>query len=82
MTTYVFKATLEEEDDGRWSARVGILPGCATWGYTREEALEALQNGTELYVEDMIECGDEIPIEEISDSGELTVKVTVNAVIA
>ena len=82
MTTYVFKAEVCEEDDGRWSSRVGILPGCAAWGYTREEALEALQDGTELYVEDMLECGEEIPVEEIGYPAGLTVSVTVATVPA
>ena len=82
MTTYVFKAEVYEEDDGRWSSRIGILPGCSTWGYTRQEALEALQNGAELYVEDMLECGEEIPIEEIEFPSGLTVSVTVETVSA
>ncbi len=82
MTTYVFKAEVYEEEDGRWSSRVGILPGCAAWGYSREEALEALQNGAELYVEDMLECGEDIPIAEIGDAGDLTVAVTITAVTA
>ena len=82
MTTYVFKAEVYEEEDGRWSSRVGILPGCATWGYTREEALRALQEGTELYIEDMLECGEEIPLEEFDDTQDLTVAVTVAAVSA
>ncbi len=43
--TYTFKASLQEEDDGRWSAWIDSLPGCAAWGYTRDEALEALQEG-------------------------------------
>ena len=82
MTTYVFKAALQEEEDGRWSAWIDALPGCATWGYTREEALRALQEGTELYIEDMLECGEEIPLEEFDGTQELTVAVTVAAVSA
>lgn len=82
MATYVFKATLEEDDDGRWSARVDALPGCATWGYTREEALEALHEGTELYIECMLEHGDAIPEVEIPSTGELTVRVSVDPVTA
>ena len=82
MATYVFKATLQEEEDGRWSAWVDALPGCATWGYTREEALEALEDGAALYVEDMLECHEEIPIEEIADGEGPTVTFTVAAVTA
>ena len=55
MATYVFKAEVYEEDDGRWSAWIDALPGCATWGYTREEALEALEEGAEIFVESMLD---------------------------
>ena len=82
MATYVFKAEVYEEDDGRWSSRVGILPGCAAWGYSREEALEALQNGAELYLEDMLECGERIPVEEIGNASDLTIEVNITAVTA
>jgi len=43
VKTYVFKVEVEQDDDGRWGAEIPTLPGgCAAWGYTREEALEAL----------------------------------------
>ena len=82
MATYVFKATLQEEDDGRWSAWVETLPGCTTWGYTREEALETLQDGAELYIECMLEHGDPIPDADIPNTGEATVTVSIDPVVA
>ncbi len=82
MTTYVFKATVEEEEDGRWSAWIDALPGCATWGYTREEALEALHEGTEIFVESMLDRGLQVPVEEIEGPDGTTVSVTVEAVAA
>ena len=82
MTTYVFKAEVYEEEDGRWSAWIDALPGCATWGYTREEALDALHEGTELYIECMLEHGDPIPDEEVPGADETTVTVTVEQVTA
>ena len=81
MTTYVFKATLQEEDDGRWSAWVDDLPGCATWGYTREEALNGLHEATELSIECMLEHGDPIPDAEIPGAGEISVTVSVDPVV-
>ena len=60
---YTFKATLQEEEDGRWSAWIESLPGCATWGYDKEDALAMLQEAAELWVEDMLECGEEVPVE-------------------
>ena len=43
MKTYVFKIEVEQDEEGIWEAEVPSLPGCATWGHTRAEALEALQ---------------------------------------
>lgn len=82
MTTYTFKAEVYEEEDGRWSARVGILPGCATWGYTREEALEALHEGTTLYIECMLDFGDPIPEAGTLEAGDTTVTITVEHITA
>lgn len=80
MATYVFKAELEEEEDGRWSSWIDVLPGCAAWGYTRDEALQALQDGTEIFVESMLDRGLPVPVEEIGDADGPTVAVTVLAV--
>jgi predicted RNase H-like HicB family nuclease len=61
MKSYLFKVDLEEEDDGRWSAVVPALPGCAAWGYSAEEALEAIRDVTQAYVEVLIEGGEPLP---------------------
>ncbi|MDH3600476.1 MAG: type II toxin-antitoxin system HicB family antitoxin [Candidatus Tectomicrobia bacterium] len=65
MRSYVFQIDLIEEDDGRWSAVVPALPGCAAWGHTKDEALKAIQDATEAYIEDMIEAGDALPTEGV-----------------
>ena len=61
MQSYVFQVALVEADDGRWSAWVEALPGCATWGYTQEEALHNIHDTVEMYRRDMQKCGEEIP---------------------
>ncbi len=61
MQTYIFKAAVEREKDGRWSSWIDALPGCAAWGYTQEEALSALKDAAEAYIEDMMEAGEELP---------------------
>lgn len=61
MKTYVFKAELEQDEDGRWGAGIPSLPGCAAWGYTEEEALDALRDAAELYLEDLIDSGEQVP---------------------
>ncbi len=61
MKTYVFNVEIEQDADGRWGAGIPALPGCATWGYTAEEALEALQEAAQAYLEDMVEAGEFSP---------------------
>ncbi len=78
MQTYIFPAQIEVEDDGRWSAWIVALPGCPTWGYTQQEALDALQEAAQAYIEVLLEKGHPLPIEFASDATEVPmVAVTV-----
>ncbi len=77
MKTYIFRSAIEQEEDGRWSAWIHALPGCAVWGYTREEALEALKDAAEAYLADMLEAGEEVPKEGVESVEEPVVTVTV-----
>ena len=61
MKSYVFQVELAHDDDGRWSPWIDVLPGCAGWGYTKEEALQAIQDAAEANIEDMIEAGEALP---------------------
>ncbi len=61
MATYLFKGELLQEEDGRWSAWIDNLPGCATWGYDRKDAIDSLQEAAELIVEDRLAHGEPIP---------------------
>jgi predicted RNase H-like HicB family nuclease len=61
LKTYIFQVDLEKEEDGRWSAVVQSLPGCATWGYSKQEALKALQEATQAYVQTLLEQGKQVP---------------------
>jgi predicted RNase H-like HicB family nuclease len=61
VTSYIFFAEVAEEEDGRWSAWIEALPGCATWGYSREEALAALQDAAQAYIEVLIDKGQQLP---------------------
>ena len=51
MKTYIFRVEVEQDEDGRWGAEVPSLPGCATQGSTKEDALEALNEATKAYLE-------------------------------
>jgi antitoxin HicB len=61
MKTYLFQVELEQEDDGRWSAWIETLPGCAAWGYSKEEALEAIKETAQSYLEVLADKGQPIP---------------------
>ena len=57
VKTCVITAELEQDEDGRWSAWIDALPGCAAWGHTRQEALLALKDAADAYIEDMEDAG-------------------------
>lgn len=61
MKTYILPVEVEQDEDGRWAAEVPTFPGCAAWGYTREEALAVLQEGAQALIEVMLENGDPLP---------------------
>ena len=63
MKTYIFKVEVGQEDDGRWSTEILTLPGCAAWGATKEEAIEALQEGAQAYLDVLFEDGRSLPKE-------------------
>ena len=67
MKSYIFGILIEEDtfEDGRkaYHAYCPALKGCHTWGHTYEEALKNVQEAVELYVEDLIEAGDSIPVD-------------------
>ena len=60
MKSYIFEAELVEEE-GRWSAGIPALPGCATWGETKEEALRNLHDAVEAYLRDVERAGADVP---------------------
>jgi antitoxin HicB len=61
MKTYIYPIEVEQEEDGRWSAVVPSLPGCATRGQTQQEAVKALQEAIEAYIATLREAGRPIP---------------------
>ena len=77
MQTYKFKAAVEKEEDGRWSSWIDALPGCVAWGYTQEEALSALKDAAEAYIEDMMEAGEDLPKKGVEIVEDPVVTVTV-----
>jgi predicted RNase H-like HicB family nuclease len=72
MKTVVLKVSLNKEKDGRWSATVPGLPGCASWGYSEQEAMANIKDAAEVFIEDIIAAGENLqavagPIEVIDE---------------
>lgn len=67
MKSYIFKVVVEEDtfEDGRraYHAFCPALKGCHTWGHTYDEALACIREAVELYVEDLREAGEDIPVD-------------------
>ncbi len=62
MKTYVFRIIVEPDED-RWVAYSPVLKdvGGATWGSTRDEALENIRQVLKMTIESMIEHGEFVP---------------------
>ena len=69
MKSYIFTIKIEDDqfEDGRkaFHAYCPGLKGCHTWGYTPEEAMMNIREAIELYVEDLIESGEAIPVDPV-----------------
>ena len=65
----VYKAQLEQDEDGRLSAWIESLPGCAARGDTQDDALVALREAADAYLEDMTEVG-----EAVAHEGEVVIE--------
>lgn len=67
MNSYIFPLVVEADRfaDGTpaYHAYCPALKGCHTWGHTREEALANVREAVELYVEDLIEAGEPVPVD-------------------
>ena len=62
MKTYVFQVVLEHDEEG-WRAFYGPLEdiGASTWGKTRDEALNNIQEVLSMIVEEFAEEGRPVP---------------------
>lgn len=67
MKSYIFRVVVEPDrfEDGReaWQASCPALKSCRTWGHTKAEALANIREAIDLYVQDLLEAGEEIPVE-------------------
>ncbi len=75
--SFLYPVELQDEQDGRWSSWIEDLPGCAAWGYSREEALSGIEDAAAAYVEDMIAAGEQPPKGKHAASNRPTIAVHV-----
>ena len=73
-SNHTFRVIIEDDrfEDGRqaYHAYCPALPGCHTWGYTYQEAQTNIHEAISLYLEDMIEAGEEIPTDSYTRTAE------------
>ena len=67
-----YTVILQRESDGGYVAVVPALPGCVSQGDTRAEALKDIEEAIELYLEDVREAGEPIPVESDREYVEVT----------
>ena len=74
MKTYTFNVVVEPDED-RWYAECPLLvrQGAATWGHTRKEALQNIEDVVRMVVESLIEHGEPVP-DSPSDQVQVTVE--------
>jgi len=56
-----YLVVFEPEADGRFSIWAPDLPGCVSWGSTREEATDHIREAVELWIESAKADGEAIP---------------------
>ena len=52
---------IPDTESGGYTVIVPSLPGCISEGDTEEESLANIKNAIDLYIEDMIADGEEVP---------------------
>ena len=60
-----YKVVLEEQEEGGFVAYVPTLPGCATQGETRDEAMNNIKEAISVYVESLHDR--ELPLPQIEE---------------
>ena len=59
-----YTVILRKEEDGGYVATVPVLPGCVSQSDTREEALKNIEEATKIYLEDLRDAGEPLPVED------------------
>jgi predicted RNase H-like HicB family nuclease len=65
MTEYAYTVVIERDEDGAFIAHCPSLPGCSSYGVTREEALANIREAMVLTIEVLRERGEHIPPDDV-----------------
>jgi predicted RNase H-like HicB family nuclease len=67
MKSYVFRVVVEEDTTAggqeAYHAYCPALKGCHTWGHTYDEAFANVREAIELYIDDLREAGEAVPLD-------------------
>lgn len=76
-----YDVIFEEQEEGGYTVTVPSLPGCVSEGDTFEEAKANIEDAIKLYLEDLVEDGEEIPSHKKSVFlGQIEVNLNVPAI--
>ena len=59
--SYVFPVELTQKGNGDWVAWIATLPGCAAWGYSKDDVLTAITKTAQVYMRMLLEKGVTVP---------------------
>jgi len=71
-----YTVILQRESHGGYVATVPALPGCVSQGDSRAEVLKNIEEAIELYLEDVCEAGEPIPVEADREYVEVTTSLS------
>ena len=70
-----YRVLLREEPEGGYTVSVPALAGCITYGENIPEAMAMAREAIDLYLESLLEHGEEIPSEEHTLEYTITVPI-------
>lgn len=65
--TVILEPETDPEFKGYYNASVPALPGCFSYGTSKQEALENVKEAILCYLEDLVEQGEPIPVDIVPD---------------
>lgn len=63
--TVILLPERDPDFSGYYNAQVPALPGCVSYGASKEEALRNIREAIEAYLDDLIAEGEEIPRDQV-----------------